>query len=564
MDRTSTQTVLAAILAAAAIAPFAGAQQFVQQTSTRFPTQNEYSNQCSAVDIDNDGDLDLVWANGQGYSTQGTQLQMRVYVNNGAGVFADESSTRASGVVGWYRGVEAGDVDRDGDMDLILANDFNKRPQLLINNGAGVFADQTNARLPTFTMSSARAQFGDVDNDGDLDLVFCNNGTTRFGSGQPRMYLNNGNGIFVDATANLPTGNVAEQMDILFFDVDNDLDLDIFLATRASSPNQSRLWKNDGSGRFSGVSGLPSDATSYSYDAGDIDGDGDLDLIGINAGPSSAELVLKNNGDGTAWTNVSSSMSPNPATDDNDSRFFDLDMDGDLDLVIGSLGARDRIYLNNGTGAFTESTTLMAAVADSTIDVKVADFDGDKRFDIVTAQGESGSFQNKIFMNLTGPIDNRAPRIAQFDQVAGGGAAPADRVVRANIYDDMTSDRGFHDRGVALNWRVNGGSPQSAAMRWNGNNQWRGVVPAQAAAATVEYWVTAIDFAGNVGTGTTRSYVEGGTPGNPADLDGNGVVNGADLGFMLAAWGQSGPADLDGNGVVNGADLGLLLAAWTA
>jgi hypothetical protein len=563
MPRTAPQTVLAAFLAVAAIAPPAGAQQFVQQTSTRFPTQNEYSNQCSAVDIDNDGDLDLVWANGQGYSTQGTQLQMRVYVNNGAGVFADESSTRASGVVGWYRGVEAGDVDRDGDMDLILANDFNKRPQLLINNGAGVFADQTNARLPTFTMSSARAQCGDVDNDGDLDLVFCNNGTTRFGSGQPRMYLNNGNGIFIDATANLPQGNVAEQMDILFFDVDNDLDLDIFLATRASLPNQSRLWKNDGAGRFALQSGVPNDAASYSYDAGDIDGDGDLDLIGINAGPSNGELVLKNNGDGTAWTNVSSSMTPNPATDDNDSRFFDLDMDGDLDLVVGSLGARDRIYLNNGTGAFTESTTLMAAVADSTIDVKVADFDGDKRFDIVTAQGESGSFQNKIFMNLTGPIDNRAPRIAQFDQVAGGGAAPADRVVRANIYDDMTSDRGFHDRGVALNWRVNGGSPQSAAMRWNGNNQWRGVVPAQAAAVTVEYWVTAIDFAGNVGTGAVRTYVEGGTPGNPADLNGDGVVNGADLGAMLASWGQPGPADLDGSGTVDGADLGALLAAWT-
>ena len=204
MMRPVLPTVLPAALLAAAIAPAALAQQFVQQTSTRFPTQNEYSNQCSAVDIDNDGDLDLVWANGQGYSTQGTQLQMRVYVDNGSGVFADESATRAAGVVGWYRGVEAGDIDRDGDQDLILANDFNKRPQLLVNNGAGVFADQTVARLPNLTMSSARAQFGDVDNDGDLDLVFCNNGTTRFGSGQPRMFRNNGNGIFTDATADLP------------------------------------------------------------------------------------------------------------------------------------------------------------------------------------------------------------------------------------------------------------------------------------------------------------------------------------------------------------------------
>ena len=555
-----------AVALAAVLSPLAAAQQYVQQTSTRFPVQAEYTNQCTVVDIEGDGDLDIVWANGQGYSTQGTALPVRVYVNNGAGVFADETATRAAGITGWFRGVEAGDVDKDGDWDLILANDFNKRPQLLINNGSGVFADQTTTRLPNITMSSARAQFGDVDNDGDLDLVFCNNGTTRFGSGQPRMFLNNGAGVFADATTNLPTGVVAEQIDVLFFDCDNDLDLDIFLATRASTPNQSRLWKNDGAGRFALQSGVPSDATAYSYDAGDIDGDGDLDLIGINAGPSNGELLLRNNGTGTVWTNISANISPNPVVDDNDSRFVDMDMDGDLDLVIGSLGARDRIYLNNGTGTFTENTVLMSAVSDSTIDVKVADFDNDKRIDIVTAQGESGSFQNKIYMNLTGPIDNRAPRVQLTEQVVPGSEA-ADHAVRVAVYDEMTSDRGFHDRGVTLRWRADGGAEQSAAMRWHGNNMWRGVIPAQAPSAAVEYWVTAVDFSSNLGTGPTRTFTEAGPPANPADLDGNGVVNGADLGLMLAGWGACGnpcPGDLDGNGAVNGADLGLLLAAWSA
>jgi hypothetical protein len=46
------------------------------------------------------------------------------------------------------------------------------------------------------------------------------------------------------------------------------------------------------------------------------------------------------------------------------------------------------------------------------------------------------------------------------------------------------------------------------------------------------------------------------------DLDGNGVVNGADLGTLLAGWGNPGNSDLDGNGDTNGADLGTLLAAW--
>ncbi len=551
---------IAAFLAAG-LSGTAFAQQFVQQTATRFPVQAEYTNQCTVVDIDGDGDLDIVWANGQGYSAAGTALPVRIYVNNGAGVFADETATRAAGITGWFRGVEAGDIDRDGDWDLVLANDFNKKPVLLLNNGAGVFAD-ASARLPAFTMSSARAQFGDVDNDGDLDLVFCNNGTTRFGSGQPRLYANDGTGTFFDATSVLPAGNVAEQMDVLFLDVDNDLDLDIMLGTRAVSPNQSRLWKNDGTGRFANVAGFPSDNTAYSYDAGDIDGDGDLDLIGINAGPSSQELLLRNDGTGTAWTNISTNIVTNTAIDDNDSRFLDLDMDGDLDLVIGSLGTRDRIYLNNGTGLFTENTTLMAAVSDSTIDVKVADFDGDGRFDIITAQGESGSFQNKIFMNLTGPVDNRAPRLQVTEQVAPG-AVPAAHAVRANVFDDMTSDRGFHDKGVRLRWRANGGAEQSVPMAWSGNNQWRGVMPAQAPGAAVQYWVTAADFAGNVGTGPTKSFTEGGTPPIPGDLDGDGHVTGADLGALLGVWGQSGvPADLNNDGTVDGGDLGIQLGNW--
>jgi hypothetical protein len=51
-------------------------------------------------------------------------------------------------------------------------------------------------------------------------------------------------------------------------------------------------------------------------------------------------------------------------------------------------------------------------------------------------------------------------------------------------------------------------------------------------------------------------------PANPADLDGDGTVGGADLGILLANWGQGGLGDLDGDGTVGGGDLGILLAAW--
>ncbi|MFM7261973.1 MAG: FG-GAP repeat domain-containing protein, partial [bacterium] len=80
------------------------AQQFVDQTSTRFPVQAEYTNQCTFVDIEGDGDKDIVFANGGGYSTLGTLLKPRIYVNNGTGTFTDETDARALGITGCFRG----------------------------------------------------------------------------------------------------------------------------------------------------------------------------------------------------------------------------------------------------------------------------------------------------------------------------------------------------------------------------------------------------------------------------------------------------------------------------
>jgi hypothetical protein len=49
---------------------------------------------------------------------------------------------------------------------------------------------------------------------------------------------------------------------------------------------------------------------------------------------------------------------------------------------------------------------------------------------------------------------------------------------------------------------------------------------------------------------------------NPADLNGDGFVNGADLGILLGGWGQPGSTDLNHDGTTNGADLGVMLGSW--
>jgi hypothetical protein len=52
-------------------------------------------------------------------------------------------------------------------------------------------------------------------------------------------------------------------------------------------------------------------------------------------------------------------------------------------------------------------------------------------------------------------------------------------------------------------------------------------------------------------------------PALVGDLNGDGIINGADLGVLLGQWGTLGSGDLNGDGIVNGADLGMLLGAWT-
>ncbi len=549
-------------------AAFAGGVIFEEQTTTRFPDPNpsEYTNQLSIADIDADGDLDILFANGGNFGNAGTPQLLRIYINDGNGFFTDESVERTGGLTFLARGVETGDADGDGDLDIVVAQDFNRQPFLLINTGGGFFDDETDERLPAANLGSARAQFGDIDNDGDLDLYFCHGGSSRWGCAVNRIYVNDGDGFYTDETdLRHPAGNVCEPMDAIFGDIDGDFDLDI--RTSSTSSNQSKLYENDGAGVFSDISaGVPNDDNCYSYDFGDIDGDGLLDLLGANGGPGVTEILLHNNGDGT-FSNWTGNINPNPSADDNDSKFFDYDNDGDLDLIIAALfGAAERIYNNDGAGVFTEVTGLISGNGDASLDIGVGDLTGDGRLDIVTAQGESGNFQNRIYINVRGPVDTIAPNVVQTEQLDDTDDAVGPYFLRTVIYDGVTSDRGFFDDGITLHYSIDGGREMQTPMAWVGNSQWRAGIPGQAAGGVVEYFVTGSDMAGNLGTGETLSFtIEGG--GLLGDIDGDGIVGTGDLILLLGAWGpcencKDCPADLDNDCSVGTGDLILLLGNW--
>jgi hypothetical protein len=516
---------IAALLSISVIPAVGGGLQFTDQTSSRFPSPGptEYTNQATIGDLDGDGDLDIVFANGGNFSSPGTPQKARVYINNGSGFFSDQTDARTGGYSGLHRGVELGDCDQDGDLDILLVQDFNNLPGLLINNGTGNFSDQTGTRLPNITLASSRGQFGDVDNDGDLDIFITSGNTTRFSCGQYRLYLNDGDCFYDDATnTNFPLGNVCNNMDAIFGDIDGDFDLDI--RTAGTGTNNSRLYINDGNGVYTlDSTSIPADSTCYSYDFGDIDGDGDLDLIGANGGPGSSEFLLENDGFGN-FTNISSNIVPNPNQDDNDTKFLDYDNDGDLDLLIARIGGAEKLYRNVG-GTFAQTSGVFQQVSDSSLDIVVGDLTGNGAYDVVTAQGESGNFQNRIYIN-SGPADTLPPNIVSLEQVVDpDNAGPY--VVRVAIVDDMTSDRNFFDQGITLNYSVDAGPILNVPMEHSGGQIYRGEIPGQASLSVVEYDVTANDWNHNSSLSSTLDFTIPSCAGL-GDCSGNGTCIGTD------------------------------------
>ncbi|HET7219670.1 MAG TPA: VCBS repeat-containing protein [Vicinamibacterales bacterium] len=197
--------------------------------------------------------------------------------------------------------VDLVDVDRDGDLDIFKAqgtDSLDGRPnQLLINDGTGRFVDDTARRLPAGAANSTKADFGDVDGDGDLDVIVAN-------VGAEQLLINDGNGFFADASDRLPEPlPIFDDIsaDARFADVNGDGDLDVLVSNENPFPGgvgaQNRLWINNGFGVFvdDTLARLPAaiDQTAAML-PGDIDADGDLDLMVGNSGENGDERVFVN------------------------------------------------------------------------------------------------------------------------------------------------------------------------------------------------------------------------------------------------------------------------------
>jgi MYXO-CTERM domain-containing protein len=526
----------------------AAAVQFFDNTGTLDMTGG-WTNYLTLADLDGDGDPDLVVPNCGGFFSNPQAQAFRVYRNNG-GTFSDVTATAIG--MAWtapVRVVALGDVEGDGDLDMFAPSAGGQLDRLFVNNGDGSFADESQTRLPGISSHSAGARFGDVDADGDLDLVVAQG--YAFGD-QPLalLYLNDGTGVFTDFTQNLPqTGAGQDPDDVDLLDIDRDFDLDVLVNAHAGA---SSLWRNDGNGTFTDVSSnlAPPGPAPFHYgpSACDVDGDNDLDIWIDNIGPTQyAEQLLINDGSGVFSDQTSQKVAGNPSSDDNGVMCVDIDGDGDMDAGIPALSGNERILRNDGDGNFTlEPQNGFPTVADPTLWLDFADIDGDGRLDAVTGQGEGSPQNERIYLgNANLPVDTTPPRIIVVEDLPD--TVPANQAaVRFAVSDESVTDVGPRlSRAYAI-LAVNGGSTQEVDAPFMGGDLFRAALPGLVDGDAVEVTVCAVDLRNNEACSQPQTFDVGMAMGQ-------GGAGGAGGG---ASNGGSGPAGPGAGGGTGGDDGG--------
>jgi len=411
----------------------AAAQRWQDATADCLGTTAQWTNKVEVADVDGDGLVDILLANGGDYASAGTPEPTRVWKNTGgwdaAGSHCSEISAEAlGGFTGFSRVIKAADLDGDGDLDLVTGGAFQSQLKLFTRDGT-TWSD-ASARLPQQLTSIGDVEFGDVDRDGDLDILVAewgaiSPGANNYPGGRTRLYLNDGAGSFSDATTtHMPALLVQWSWDLELVDVDQDWDLDALVSCKLCTT--SYLFRNDGAGHFTDdPTALPHNTNNYEFEAMDIDRDGDLDLATINDGGQLRDTLLINDGTGV-FTDGSSRLGSNPTNDDNNALWLDADSDGDPDLFIGALGtgtlAADRLLLNDGAGNFTLSPNATPNDTRGTLGIAVADLDGDGRLDLVQGQGES-AFADKVQLATDMIAIDTAPPVVRADHVGGSFVA---------------------------------------------------------------------------------------------------------------------------------------------
>jgi tetratricopeptide (TPR) repeat protein len=289
----------------------------------------------------------------------------------------------ASGVARRDRAVAAafGDVDNDGRLDLYVAT--TGRGVLLHNVGSGRFRDVAPAAGLADSAHATRTLFSDLDHDGDLDLLVA----TPLGM---RVYRNNLDGTFRETSVQMGLAAAGPSRDVACGDFDGDGHIDV---VTVGMDGHVHLFHNLGQGHFedaTAASGLSGMRGAGAVAVGDYDNDGFLDLFVTARDGAGAEPALYHNrGDGTFERDARGDELRRKLRGlaGLDAVFFDFDNDGRLDLmVVGSPVPRGRgvfLFRNDSSRGFEDFSSILPDSLPAGRAVAVADFDQDGDLDVI-------------------------------------------------------------------------------------------------------------------------------------------------------------------------------------
>lgn len=390
----------------------------------------EWTQDMAFGDLDGDGDCDLVtaeWDVPEGEAVQQGEVPAMIYINDGKGNFAFKSNLPPNT---GFNSITMADMDNDGYLDIVtLMKSREDRDRtglsVLFNDGKCNFAEQF-----TYSFSSSRlVDVGDFNNDGLQDILIGRN--QMYGSSEISdtlsnfVLLNQGGRQFSQPIDLEQSATWIQSMRIGDLDNDGDLDVvfgyDAFYSELPPDFDVSQLglhndiFLNDGKGSFSYSQSFGSPLhETWALALGDIDRDGDLDIIegntGIGGDPQ-PNFIYRNDGKGN--------FDPGTKLSDREKKTCslavgDIDGDGDLDIVEGNIRldsyqmiagtGQDYIYLNDGKGNF-DTVAPFGNGLDYTNVVCLPDVNNDGMPDIAAGNGDPDDpfnpEQSLIYLNNT-------------------------------------------------------------------------------------------------------------------------------------------------------------------